>query len=75
MIYKLNSGSPYLLSNFDCRQVSQLAQGLQLHNQATLRDRIEAVNQRLFVEEGFKGNQRDYYDPHNSFLHSVLSRR
>jgi regulator of sirC expression with transglutaminase-like and TPR domain len=33
---------------------------------------IKAINQVLFKEEGFVGNQIDYYDINNNFLNSVL---
>jgi len=36
---------------------------------------ITAVNHVLFREEGFRGNEADYYDPRNSFLNDVLDRR
>lgn len=36
---------------------------------------IEKLNRILFDEEGFRGNQRDYYDPDNSFLNRVLDRK
>lgn len=36
---------------------------------------IAAINTTLFEEEGFSGNVDDYYDPRNSFLNEVLSRR
>jgi regulator of sirC expression with transglutaminase-like and TPR domain len=36
---------------------------------------LEDLRHRLFVEEGFAGNDRDYYDPRNSQLHQVLRRR
>ena len=36
---------------------------------------IGAVNHVLFVEEGFRGNREDYYDPRNSFLNDVLERK
>jgi regulator of sirC expression with transglutaminase-like and TPR domain len=38
-------------------------------------DVLAALNQVLFDEEGFRGNQDDYYDPRNSFLNDVLDRR
>ncbi len=38
-------------------------------------NRIEAINQVLFVQEGLRGNDDDYYDPRNSFLNEVLDRR
>ena len=33
---------------------------------------IKAINHILFKEEGFVGNQIDYYDVNNNFLHTVL---
>jgi regulator of sirC expression with transglutaminase-like and TPR domain len=37
--------------------------------------RVEALNEYLFGELGFVGNEADYYDPRNSMLHQVLARR
>ena len=36
---------------------------------------IETLNSYLFKEQGFEGNEREYDDPRNSFLNSVLERR
>jgi regulator of sirC expression with transglutaminase-like and TPR domain len=36
---------------------------------------VQALNEYLFAEEGFRGNEQDYYDPRNSFLNDVLDRR
>ncbi|MDP9441402.1 MAG: transglutaminase-like domain-containing protein [Actinomycetota bacterium] len=36
---------------------------------------LDQVLHRLFVVEGFRGNEEDYYDPRNSYLHEVLDRR
>ncbi len=36
---------------------------------------IRAINQYLFGELNFQGNQRDYYNPQNSFLNDVIDRR
>jgi regulator of sirC expression with transglutaminase-like and TPR domain len=36
---------------------------------------IRALNRVLFQELGFRGNDDDYYDPRNSFLHEVIERR
>jgi regulator of sirC expression with transglutaminase-like and TPR domain len=33
------------------------------------------INWVLFVEDGFKGNDEDYYDPRNSYLNAVIDRR
>ena len=37
--------------------------------------RVEAFNRYFFDEQGFAGNQANYYDPRNSMLHRVLERR
>lgn len=36
---------------------------------------INALSEFLFDEMGFRGNRDDYYDPRNSLLNAVLSRR
>lgn len=36
---------------------------------------VAAMNLHLFQELGFRGNRDDYYDPRNSFLNDVISRR
>lgn len=36
---------------------------------------INALNEVLYKEENFIGNQIDYYDINNNFLHTVLERR
>jgi regulator of sirC expression with transglutaminase-like and TPR domain len=36
---------------------------------------LEAMKVVLFGEEGFRGNEADYYDPRNCFLNEVLDRR
>jgi regulator of sirC expression with transglutaminase-like and TPR domain len=37
--------------------------------------RLESVSELLYDREGFRGNQDSYYDPRNSYLNEVLSRR
>src|SRR5262245_33589132 len=37
--------------------------------------RVMALNEYLFQELGFAGNERQYDDPRNSFLNEVLDRR
>jgi regulator of sirC expression with transglutaminase-like and TPR domain len=36
---------------------------------------IQTINRHLFDTLGFRGNQKNYYDPDNSFLHQVLDRK
>ena len=38
-------------------------------------DRLAALLDLLFSEEGLRGNAEDYYDPRNSYLNEVLDRR
>ncbi len=39
------------------------------------RSLLSTINQFLFVERGFTGNEQQYYDPDNSYLTRVLDRR
>jgi len=36
---------------------------------------LGTLNRLLFIQLGFQGNNRDYYDPENSYLNRVLDRR
>jgi regulator of sirC expression with transglutaminase-like and TPR domain len=36
---------------------------------------IRQINRYLFLEQGYHGNTRNYYDPDNSYLNRVLERR
>lgn len=36
---------------------------------------IDALNTYLFLEQGFRGNHAEYFDPRNSFLNEVLDRK
>lgn len=58
-------------------QLDELAAGLRrrLAPGQTVQQQIEALNQYLFGELGFRPNPADYYDPRNSFLNDVLDRR
>jgi regulator of sirC expression with transglutaminase-like and TPR domain len=48
------------------RELDRLAEGVTT---------LDALVDRLFVQEGFAGNVSDYHDPRNSLLHHVLERR
>jgi regulator of sirC expression with transglutaminase-like and TPR domain len=37
--------------------------------------KMQAINHRLFDELGYAGNHDEYYDPRNSYMNEVLSRR
>lgn len=43
--------------------------------QATETQRLTGLNAFLFEELGFAGDERDYFDPRNSYLNDVLDRR
>ena len=47
----------------------------ELDRLATGVDGLDALVHRLFVQERFAGNTEDYYDPRNSLLPHVLTRR
>jgi len=36
---------------------------------------VQVMNALLIDEEGYRGNQEDYYDPRNSFLNDVMDRK
>jgi regulator of sirC expression with transglutaminase-like and TPR domain len=36
---------------------------------------LQALNSLLIDQEGYRGNQEDYYDPRNSFLNEVIDRK
>ena len=36
---------------------------------------VSALNRTLFGELGFRGDDEEYYDPRNSFIHEVIDRR
>ncbi|MDJ0691151.1 MAG: transglutaminase-like domain-containing protein [Xenococcaceae cyanobacterium MO_188.B32] len=36
---------------------------------------MKAINNYLFTELGYRGNNQSYYDPRNSFLNNVIDRR
>ncbi|HVU86750.1 MAG TPA: transglutaminase-like domain-containing protein [Pirellulales bacterium] len=38
-------------------------------------ERLQAVSELLYGQEGFRGNHDAYYDPRNSYLNEVLERR
>ena len=59
------------------RQLDILAQGARERIGKARRPAriIEALNVYLFEEQGFRGNQEDYYNPANSFLNEVLDTR
>lgn len=39
------------------------------------RDILSEINKFLFKDRGFHGNDKDYYDPRNSYMNQVIDRR
>jgi regulator of sirC expression with transglutaminase-like and TPR domain len=52
-----------------------IALGARLPGDADPYTRVAALRNYLFEEQGFHGNNQEYYDPRNSFLNDVLDRR
>jgi regulator of sirC expression with transglutaminase-like and TPR domain len=46
-----------------------------LSDHAALAEQLAGISRLLYGQEGFRGNQDDYYDPRNSYLNDVLERR
>ena len=46
-----------------------------LHADAGPHETLARLNQVLFEEEGFRGDDKEYYDPRNSYLNEVIDRR
>jgi len=51
------------------------AAGAPASAETSAEERLERAVRWLYEEVGFHGNERDYYDPRNSFLNDVLDRR
>ncbi|WP_235905209.1 SirB1 family protein [Tautonia marina] len=62
---------PYL------QQLDQLAERVRFRipEDAPTRLLLQQINWVLYVEEGFTGNDSNYFDPNNSYLNEVLDRR
>jgi regulator of sirC expression with transglutaminase-like and TPR domain len=59
------------------RQIDELAAAVarNFHEKSYPLKTIENINNYLYGELGYRGNQEDYYDPRNSFLNEVIDRR
>lgn len=55
------------------RHVAELAP--RVSSQEADRGKLAELNRYLFQEQGFSGNQDDYYDPRNSYINDVFDRR
>jgi regulator of sirC expression with transglutaminase-like and TPR domain len=59
-------------ARFDALAAPLVGRGLSV---LSLEEQADAVSEHLYVTEGFRGNEQDYYDPRNSLLPDVLERR
>ena len=68
---------PQLDANSYCKHIEELALRVKrlVPDVGDPSESILALNRVLFEQEGFRGNQQDYYDPRNSFLNDVLDRK
>jgi regulator of sirC expression with transglutaminase-like and TPR domain len=68
---------PHLALEYPLSRLNAIAAGVrrQLMDEADPLAALNTLSQYLFDELGFRGNQEDYYDPRNSYLNDVLSRR
>jgi regulator of sirC expression with transglutaminase-like and TPR domain len=62
-------GYQALLDGF-ARELSQRLEGV-----SDPKESLALINDYLFLELGFCGNEKNYYDPENSYLNRVLDRR
>src|SRR5437762_3204412 len=56
-------------------ELAAMAHELRPQLRGPLPSRVRALSRYLFHEQGFHGNESDYYDPANSYLNEVLIRR
>lgn len=68
---------PNLNIDYYMQQLDELAAKVRLYvsPQQSMIEQLYYLNHVLFQEEGFTGNQEDYYNPCNSFLNDVLDTR
>jgi regulator of sirC expression with transglutaminase-like and TPR domain len=59
------------------RQLDELAKAAAagMRSDMSAGEHVAELNRFLFVEQGFVGNNDNYYDPRNSYLNEVLDRR
>jgi regulator of sirC expression with transglutaminase-like and TPR domain len=56
-------------------EIDGMAHEARRYLRGDLAARVTGLCRYLFHEMGFRGNDRDYYDPRNSYLNQVLDRR
>jgi regulator of sirC expression with transglutaminase-like and TPR domain len=66
---------PSLDVEAELAELGAMAHELRPRLLGSLAARVASLSRYLFHEQGFEGDQRDYYDPLNSYLNEVLIRR
>jgi regulator of sirC expression with transglutaminase-like and TPR domain len=56
-------------------EIDGMAHEARRYLRGALESQVTGLCRYLFHEMGFRGNDRDYYDPRNSYLNQVLDRR
>jgi regulator of sirC expression with transglutaminase-like and TPR domain len=56
-------------------ELAGMAHELRGRLRGSLITRVKTLGRFLFHDMGFRGNEREYYDPRNSYLNEVLDRR
>lgn len=76
-LYLAGEEYPELDVDYFLQQLDSLAEEIRRRVPNPDEDRavIEAINRYLFDEQGFTGNQDNYYNPENSFLNRLLEDR
>jgi regulator of sirC expression with transglutaminase-like and TPR domain len=59
------------------RTLDEMAEEVQerLGSKASGEETVKAINRYLFVEQGFAGNTRQYYEVENSYMNKVIERK
>jgi regulator of sirC expression with transglutaminase-like and TPR domain len=60
-----------------CEKLDGLAESVRAEIEPTtsVADRTALLNEHLFLEHGYRGNENEYYDPQNSYLDCVIDRK
>jgi regulator of sirC expression with transglutaminase-like and TPR domain len=66
---------PFLDVEAHLNEVAAMAHEVKPYLRGHLAHQVQGLCRYLFHEMGFRGNQKDYYDPRNSYFNQVLDRR
>ena len=69
------TGIPLSTSKRTWPRLDGMAHEARAYLRGPLEAQVAGLCRYLFHEMGFRGNEQDYYDPANSYLHLVLDRR